>query len=99
MQEPMMSHMIELPDALYAALLQAADASGLTPVDWIAVHLREARAEEKMKTAEATSARTLADLFAGQVGHIRSGGKDHLSEGCGAMFADYLEEKRRTGHL
>ena len=46
-----MSHMIELPDALYAALLEAADASGLTPVDWIAVHLSQAHEERKMKTA------------------------------------------------
>jgi hypothetical protein len=36
-----MSHTIELPDALPAALLEAADASGLTPVNWLAVHLRQ----------------------------------------------------------
>ena len=45
------------------------------------------------------SPRTLADLFAGRVGRIRSGGKERLSEECGAAFTDYLEEKRRAGHL
>jgi len=62
-----MSHTLELPGALYAALLQAADASGLTPVDWIAVHLRQAHEEREMKTAQVNHARTLADLFAGWV--------------------------------
>ena len=37
-----MSQTLELPDELYAALLEVADASGLTPIDWIAVHLLEA---------------------------------------------------------
>jgi hypothetical protein len=94
MQEPMMSHMIELPDALYAALLEAADASGLTPVDWITVHLSQAHEEREMKTAQVNNARTLADLFAGRVGRIRSGGKKQLSEECGAKLTDYLEPLR-----
>jgi hypothetical protein len=40
MEKLIMSHKLELSDELYAALLEAADASGLTPIDWIAVHLR-----------------------------------------------------------
>ena len=32
---------------------------------------------------------SLADLFAGRVGRIRSGGKERLSEECGAKFTDY----------
>jgi hypothetical protein len=99
MEELIMSHKLELPDELYAALLEAADASGLTPIDWIAAHLSGACAEEKMRTAEEARARTLADLFAGRVGHIRSGGKEHLSEECGTKLTEYLEEKRRSGHL
>jgi hypothetical protein len=94
-----MSHTLELPDELYAALLEAADANGLTPIAWIAVHLSDARTEERLSSAEGTSARTLADLFVGRVGRIRSGGKEHLSEVCGTKLTDYLEEKRRSGHL
>jgi hypothetical protein len=99
MQEPMMSHMIELPDALYAALLEAADTSGLTPVDWIAVHLLDAHGKKEIEGEQMSHARTLADLFAGRVGRIRSGSKEQLSVECGAKLTDYLEEKRRSGHL
>ena len=94
-----MSHKLELPDELYAALLEAADASGLTPVDWIAVHPSAARAEDKLRSAEGTSASALADLFVGRVGHIRSGGKEHSPKECGTKWTAYLEEKRRSGHL
>ena len=34
-----MSRTIELPDAVYVALDEAARASGKTPADWIAAHL------------------------------------------------------------
>ncbi len=37
-----MSRLLELPNALCAALQKAAEASGSTPVSWIAAHLREA---------------------------------------------------------
>ena len=94
-----MSHTLELPDELYAALQEAADASGLTPVDWIAVHLLEPHGKKGIKGEQMGHAKTLADLFAGRVGRIRSGGKERLSEECGAKFTDYLEEKRRSGHL
>jgi hypothetical protein len=34
-----MSRSLELPDAIYKGLLEAAGASGVTPVDWIAERL------------------------------------------------------------
>ncbi|HMF14736.1 MAG TPA: hypothetical protein VKE94_20615 [Gemmataceae bacterium] len=34
-----MSKPLDLPDAVYAALQQAAEANGTTPADWIAAHL------------------------------------------------------------
>jgi hypothetical protein len=37
-----MSRTIELPDAVYVALDEAARASGKTPADWIAAHLSRA---------------------------------------------------------
>jgi DNA-binding GntR family transcriptional regulator len=36
-----MSRTVELPDAVYAALEEAARASGATAADWIAAHLLE----------------------------------------------------------
>lgn len=70
-----MSHLVEIPDSLYAALKEAADASGLTPVDWIAAHLPQAQRETGTEAERAGSPKTLADLFAGRVGRIRSGGR------------------------
>lgn len=94
-----MSQTLEIPDTLYAALKEAADASGLTPVAWIAAHLPHAQNATEIQTEQASSPKMLADLFAGRVGHIRSGGKEHWSEECGAKFTDYLEEKRKAGRL
>jgi hypothetical protein len=37
-----MSRFLEMPDPLFEKLLQAARASGTTPVEWIAAHLAEA---------------------------------------------------------
>jgi hypothetical protein len=94
-----MSHTLEIPDPLYTALKEAADANGLTPLAWIATHLPQAQRVEEMGAGQAVAPKTLADLFAGRVGHIHSGGQEHLSEECGAKFTDYLEEKRKAGHL
>ena len=44
-----MSHLLEIPDELYAAIQAAADASGTTPLGWIAAQLPQA--------AETTGAR------------------------------------------
>jgi hypothetical protein len=55
MEELIMSHMLELPDELYAALLEAADASGLTPIDWIAVHLLEAHGKKEIAVGPCSS--------------------------------------------
>jgi hypothetical protein len=37
-----MSQMLELPDSVYKALVEAAKAAGETPADWIAAHLPSA---------------------------------------------------------
>lgn len=90
-----MSRTIELPDPVYRALRDAAEASGLSPAAWIAVRVgapAEAGADEP-------PAGTLAERFAGRVGQIASGGRESLSEGAGQAFAEHLEAKRRTGHL
>lgn len=92
-----MSRMLELPDPVYTALQEAAAACGLTPADWISAHLPEAVAPTEKNDAEPP--RTLADLFAGRVGQVGSGGRERLSEGTGEKFAQHLEAKRRAGHL
>jgi len=94
-----MSHLLEIPDTLYTALKEAADASGLNPVEWIAAQLPRIQAGKGPEAGKIDGPRTLADLFVGRVGRIRSGGKEHLSEECGTKFTDYLEEKRKAGHL
>lgn len=86
-----MSHSLDLPDHIYAALEQAAAASGTTPVQWIASRLPSPVAE--------SDNRSLAERFAGRTGRIASGQGEPLSEDCGNKFADYLEEKRKAGRL
>jgi hypothetical protein len=68
-----MSRPLELPDALYDALDKTAKASGVTPVDWIAARLRVEGVGGAEENEGATS-RSLANLFQGRVGRIRSGG-------------------------
>ena len=94
-----MSQTLELPDSLYTALKEAAEASGLTPVAWIAAHPPHVQGETETQAEQTREPKTLADLFTDRVGHIRSGGKERLSEECGAKFMDYLEEKRKAGNL
>lgn len=91
-----MSRMLELPDTVYAALQEAAEASGMTPAAWIANHLPQT----STRSGEGPEPPgTLADRFAGRVGQVASGGRERLSENAGHKFADNLEAKRRSGHL
>ncbi|MBC8228426.1 hypothetical protein H8E77_02615 [bacterium] len=85
-----MSHTLEIPDELYDALKKAAESSDMTPLAWIAAHL---------PNTPDIKPKTLADLFAGRIGRIRSGSQKSLSEDCGPTFTEYLNEKQRGGHL
>jgi len=91
-----MSHLLEIPDELYAALQAAADARGTTPLEWIAAHLPHAAETAGTHSEPAEGPKTLAELFAGRLGRIRSGGTERLSEACGEKFTDYVEAKRRA---
>lgn len=82
-----MSQTIELPDNIYSALRDAADSEGVTPAAWIAAQLPD------------RPAATLAERFAGRFGQVASGGRERLSESGSKDFAEYLEAKRRAGHL
>lgn len=94
-----MSYLLEIPDALYKALQAAADAYGTTPLGWIAAHLQPAVETGNTHDESAGIPKTLAELFAGRVGRIRSGGTACFSEACGDKFTDYVEAKRKAGHL
>jgi hypothetical protein len=94
-----MSYILEIPNELYIALKEAADASGTTPLGWIAAHLPKTNAAENLQKTREEGPKILADLFAGRVGRIQSGAKERLSEACGRKFTDYLEAKRKAGHL
>jgi hypothetical protein len=94
-----MSRTLELPETVYAALSQAAQASDLSPVAWIAARLPKPSAPTQTEGSTESSPKTLAERFAGRVGHIGSGGRECLSEDTGEKFSEHLEEKRRAGHL
>ena len=94
-----MSHLLEISDELYAALQAAADAGGTTPLGWIAAHLPHVPETAGTHDEPAGAPKTLAELFVGRVGRIRSGGTEHLSEACGEKFTDYVEAQRRAGCL
>jgi hypothetical protein len=98
-QEESMSHLLEIPDDLYIALQAAAEARGTTPLGWIAAHLPPVAETTGTHDAPAGTPQTLAELFAGRVGRIQSGGTERLSEACGEKFTDYIEAKRKAGHL
>ena len=94
-----MSHVLEIPDALYAALQAAAEACGTTPLGWVAAHLPPTIEPPGTHDEPAGAPKTLADLFVGRVGRIQSGGTERLSEACGEKFTDYVEAKRKAGHV
>jgi hypothetical protein len=91
-----MSRTIELPDSVYAALREEAEASGMTLAAWIASRLPDASARMEGRDE---APRTLAERFAGRFGQVASGGRERLSEEGGRKFTDGLEGKRRAGHL
>jgi hypothetical protein len=95
-EETTVGQLLEIPDDVYRALQAAARDEGTTPLGWIATHLPAELGEAARK---APMPQNLADLFAGRVGAIQSGGSERLSEQCGDRVTDYLELKRNTGCL
>ena len=94
-----MTRMFELSDDLYDELSEAAESVGSTPADWIATEARRARSHEPPGEQDPGHQGTLADLFKGHIGGFRNGRDKDLSLDCGEKFTDYLEEKRKAGHL
>jgi hypothetical protein len=69
-----MSRSLELPDAIYKGLLEAAGASGVTPVDWIAERLP--RKDESSPTVAERQA-ALARLLQHTVSLAKTTGADN----------------------
>jgi hypothetical protein len=84
------SRKLELPDDVYDALREAAEANGMTPAEWVS---------SRLPTEKKPTPKSLAERFAGRVGRVSSGGRERLSEDGGRKFADYLEAKGRSGRL
>lgn len=93
-----MNQNLELPEAVLTALQKAAQANGMTPVDWIVANLwKEATPPSNGESSHGPG--TLADKFDGRFGRIHGGAKANLSESCAEKFTDYLEAKKRSGNL
>ena len=92
-----MTRNLELPPEVLDALKRAAKAAGQTPSDWIAARLPTELSS--VPQAAEREPQSLADLFRGRIGRIRSGAREPLSEDCGTKFAEHLEAKRRAGRL
>lgn len=93
-----MSRSVELSDEDYVRLVRAAEVEGITPAEWIARRI-PACAKEPEACSNGRPARTMADVLAGRVGLIDSGGDGMLAERHSELFGDYLEEKRKAGRL
>lgn len=78
---------------------------GVHPGDELSVSVQPRRSEEEPGNGQASpngkggEPQTLADLFEGHIGGIRSGGNERLSDDCGETFTDYLVQKRKEGRL
>lgn len=75
---------IEFSEKHYTAIKNAADAEGMPLDEWVVTHLPldldASQPGETLTSPAAKPARTMADLFAGRVGLVASGGDGRLSE-------------------
>lgn len=100
-----MNRTLEMPEAVYNALETAARAKGVTPVAWIEHHLEQENGARKREQPEGMHGQvggqgeTLYDRLKDLIGKFSSKEPSALSENCGEKFTDYLEQKRKEGHL
>ena len=107
-----MSRSIDLPEAVYAALEEAAAADATSPAGWIAARLpqpaptacdgKPSRTLAEQFAVETASSkqppRTLAERFEGHLGLVSLDRTD-LAARASELFADGMEEKYRDGRL
>lgn len=92
-----MSHILEVPDKVYAEMQEAAKARGLTPLDWIVAQLLSSSRANGAPIG--TRPATMAERLAGRVGRISSGTGEPSSDTIAQHVAEHLEEKQRQGRL
>jgi hypothetical protein len=92
-----MSRSVELRDAQYERLEEAAAAAGVTPAEWISGRLLACPPAKHCSNGK--PALTLAERFAGRVGVVGSGGNERLAERHSEVFGEMLEAQRKAGRL
>lgn len=100
-----MSKMIEFSEADYARMRDAAAAAGVPLDEWIVTNLPlngigvHAEAPTAQPRPGHKPAKTMADVLAGRLGVVGSGGGERVAQDHSRIFGDILEEKRRAGRL
>jgi hypothetical protein len=84
---------LDLPPETEERLRKRAELVGQDPATYVQALV------DRDLSGEQPSPQSLAELLAGRVGVVHSGGGERLSEDTGGKFTDYLEQKRREGHL
>ncbi len=90
-----MSKTLELPDETYEAIAARAALAGVTPEKLLEMQYRPVK---KVERVQPNPGETLYDRLKDFIGCIEGNDPD-ASKNTGEKFTDYLEEKRRKGHL
>lgn len=90
-----MTLMLELEPEVETRLRRKAERAGQSLPDYL-IAVAEADVEEAEDEDANGSA---ADLFAGRIGLLQSGGDGEWSQDTGRKFSEGMAEKRRQGHL
>lgn len=88
---------VDLTSSIYGRLRESASKSGRSIEQWISDRLPPAPRILLNRNGE--PARNLAEAMEGLIGTYSSEGNEDLAENHSALFGEYLEEKRRAGHL
>lgn len=86
-----MSKTLEISDDTYDRIAARAAQEGISPTEYVEKKLGEAEAAEPHR-------KTLYDRFEGRLGRFE-GKRTDASVDTGKQFTDYVEQKRREGHL
>ncbi|MFL5331232.1 MAG: hypothetical protein ACJ8C4_20265 [Gemmataceae bacterium] len=87
-----MSHSIDLPDEVFAAVQKEAESMGTSPAEAIAAKFVK-NGEHSLQTTPRPG-QTMRERLADIIGSVASGRSDG-SERAGELFTDYVEEEHR----
>jgi hypothetical protein len=102
-QEKLMSKSLTLtiPDEVYEAIVQAANTEGESSQEWIISQLPTVKgngSHPQQSAPQQPKQESLADV-ARRLGSIDTGRPSDNSLRAKELFGEYLEQKRREGHL